>query len=208
MSEGRDGFVPNPVLAGLVGVCPLIAVSRSLAEGVIYGLGAAFCAIALGAVIPPLKGIVADRLQAPISLALSTALALAYALCAGLYSPTLAASLWIYLPLLAVSGLSLGALRRCSSRERYGPDGKSRLGGICVESIMFLVTAAFIGALRETVGLGSLTLPTPGLRPTRIEFIGIAPLSFLLTPSGGFILLGFLVAAYKIIVRAGGRKAS
>ena len=25
MSEGREGFVPNPVLAGLVGVCPLVA---------------------------------------------------------------------------------------------------------------------------------------------------------------------------------------
>jgi Na+-translocating ferredoxin:NAD+ oxidoreductase subunit E len=208
VSEGRDGYVPNPVLAGLVGVCPLVAASRSLAEGVVYGLGVGFCAIILGAVIPPLRGLVDDRLQAPVSLALSSALALAYGLCARLYSPTIASGLWIYLPLLAVSGLSLGALRRCSSRDRYGPDGKSRLGGIALEALMFLLTAAFVGALREASGLGVLTLPTPGIRLARIELVGEEPLRLMISPAGGFILLGFIVAAYRAIVRAGGRKAS
>jgi hypothetical protein len=41
MSEVREGFIPNPVLAGLVGICPLIAAARSLAEAAVYGLGAA-----------------------------------------------------------------------------------------------------------------------------------------------------------------------
>lgn len=204
MSEGKDGFVPNPVLAGLVGICPLIAVSRSLAEATVYGLGAAFCSIVLGAVAPPLRSVIADRLQAPAMLALSAALALVYGFCARIYSPAIAAGLWIYSPLLAVSGLSLSTLRRSSLPGRIGPDGQSRLGAVTLEAVMFLFSAAFIGAAREIAGLGTLTLPLPGL--PRIYVADFAPLRILVSPSGGFILLGFVIAAYRTLARVSGRK--
>jgi electron transport complex protein RnfE len=208
MSERREGFIPNPVLAGLVGICPLIAVSRNLAEAAAYGLGAAFCAIVLGAVAPPLRSVVADRLQAPALLALSASLALVYAFCVLLYSPAIAAGLWVYLPLLAVSGLSLSALRRsASSLGRFGPDGQSRLGAITLEALLFLLTAILVGSARELIGLGTLTLPVPGLSPTRLVFADAAPLGILVSPAGGFIFLGFVVAAYRAIVGAGGRKS-
>jgi Na+-translocating ferredoxin:NAD+ oxidoreductase subunit E len=206
VSENRDAFVPNPVLAGLVGICPLVACSRSLAEGVIYGLGAAVSALVLGALVPPARAIIADRLQAPATLAFSAALALAYGFCVRVYSATIAAGLWIYLPLLAVSGLSLSTLRRCSSSSRYSPDGRSRFGDIAAEAFMFLLTAAFIGAAREIVGLGTLTLPTPGLEPARLRVADFAPLHMLITPAGGFILLGFVIAAYRAIGRRRGRR--
>lgn len=206
MSEPRGSFVPNPILAGLVGVCPLVAASRSLAEGTVYGLGAALCALALGAFVPPTRAVMAERLQAPATLALSVALALAYQACVKIYSPAIAAGLWIYLPLISVSGLSLPTIRRCSSTARIGPDGRSRLGGIALEALMFLVTAAFIGAAREAIGLGSLTLPGPGLAPARIYLLDAAPLKLLASPAGGFILLGLIVAAYRALARSVGRR--
>jgi Na+-translocating ferredoxin:NAD+ oxidoreductase subunit E len=206
MSEGRESFVPNPVLAGLVGICPLIAVSRSLAEGVAYGLGAALCAIGLGAIVPPARGLIAERLQAPATIAFSAVLALAYGYCVRAYSAPMAAGLWIYLPLLAVSGLSLTTLRKGNSPDRFGPDGRSRFATVALESIMFLFTAAFVGGARELIGLGTLTLPTPGMTPARLSLADFAPLRILVSPAGGFILLGFLVAAYRSLIRAGGRR--
>ena len=205
MSELRDGFVPNPILAGLVGICPLVAASRSLAEGAVYGLGAALCAVALGALAPAARALVAERLQAPATLALSAALALAFGFCVRAYSSAIAAGLWLYLPLLAVSGLSLSTLRRSSNPERFGPDGRSRLADIALESLMFLLLAALVGGGREILGLGTLTLPTPGMAPARLVFSDFAPLRILVAPAGGFMLLGFLVAAYGSLVRARGR---
>ena len=206
MNEGRDSFIPNPVLAGLVGICPLIAVSKSLAEASVYGLGAALCAFALGALAPPLRTVIADRLQVPALLTLSSALALIYGLCARVYSPVIAAGLWIYLPLLAVSGLSLSTLRRSASPGRFGPDGQSRLGAVSMEALMFLFSAAFVGAAREPIGLGTLTMPAPGMALPRIVLADFAPLRILVSPAGGFILLGFVIAAYRAIARVGGRK--
>jgi Na+-translocating ferredoxin:NAD+ oxidoreductase subunit E len=208
MSEGREGFIPNPVLAGLVGICPLIAASRSFAEGAVYGLGAALCALALAALVPPLRSMIADRLQAPATLALSAAFALAYAYLVQAYSPAVATGLWLYLPLLSVSGLSLSAIRRSPSADRIGPDGASRFASVAVEAATFLLVAAFVGAAREIIGVGSLTLPTPGIDPTRIDLAGFAPLRMLATPAGGFLCLGLLVAAYRATLRARGRRLS
>ena len=206
MNKGRDGFVPNPILSGLVGICPLIAVSRSLAEGAVYGLGAALCALTLGAVLPAARAMITDRLHAPATLVFSAALAIVYGFCVHIYSSTIAAGLWIYLPLIAVGGLSLSTLRRSSIADRFGPDGRSRFADVALEAFMFLLTAAFVGGAREIIGLGTLTLPTPGIVPVRIVVTGIMPLRLLVSPAGGFVFLGFLVAAYRAVVRAGGRR--
>ena len=206
MIDVREGYIPNPILAGLVGVCPLVAVSRNLAEGVVYGLGAAICSLALGAVVPSARALIADRLHESAALVLSTALALAFGFCVRVYSPSIAAALWIYIPLIAVSGLSLSTLRRCSSKERSGSNSRSRFPVVAFEALMFLLTAAFIAGTREIFGLGTLTLPTPGIEPVRIAITDFAPLRILITPAGGFIFLGFLVAAYHALARAGGRR--
>lgn len=208
MSEIKEGFVPNPILAGLVGICPLVAAAKSLAEGIVYGLGAALCALALGAIVPFMRNAIADRLIVPASLAVSASLALSYGFCVRIYSPTIAAGLWIYLPLLAVSALSLSVLRLSFPNGRFLSDGRSFIGTIALESLLFLLTAALVGGLREIAGLGTLTLPTPGFSPARVVFTDLAPLRLLVTPSGGFILLGFLVAAYRSIVRMGRRRGA
>ncbi len=207
MSTARGSFVPNPVLAGLVGICPLIAISRSLAEATIYGLGAALCALVLGAIAPPLRSIIPDRLQAQSNLAISCSIALVYASCVQFYSPAIAAGLWIYLPLLAVGGLSLSVIRRSGfSSSRLGPDGQSRFGAVVLESAMFLLTSALLGGARELLGLGTLTLPVPGMNPSRILFVDFAPARLLIAPAGGFIVMGFVIAAYRSIIRVSGRK--
>jgi electron transport complex protein RnfE len=206
MSFEKEGFVPNPILAGLIGICPLVVAAKSFAEGAAYGLGATLCALLLGLLIPPARDFLPDRLQAPASLAISAALALIYALCLGMYSPALAAGLGIYLPLLAVSGLSLVALRLSSFPSRSGPDGQSRLAVIAMQSAWFLVTSACVGAAREILGLGMLTIPTPGASLSRIAVADFSPLRILVSPAGGFILLGFLVALYRVTLRASGRK--
>jgi hypothetical protein len=70
---------------------------------------------------------------------------------------------------------------------------------------MFFVTAAFVGALREIIGLATLTLPSPGMLPERVTIADFAPLRILVSPSGGFILLAFLIAAYRALIHTGGR---
>mgnify|MGYP001767041437 CR=1 FL=1 len=92
MKARASAFTPNPLLAGLLGLCPLVAADRGLPEGIALGLGAAICALVLGAVAAPSRGFVPDRLRAIFSLALSSAVALLYSFGVRAYSPALADS--------------------------------------------------------------------------------------------------------------------
>ena len=217
MSDRDSPFSPDPVLGSLLGLGPLAVAARSLAEGLILGFGAALCALVLGAAIPPLRRQLPERFRAPASLILSTALALLYGLAAEAYFPVASAGLWLYLPLLAVNCLSLQAIRLSARQvarqaalqgeEGYQPvDVPLRFAIVLKGAGSYLVLASALGAFRELFGIGSLTLP--GFGPDRfvLTLSSEAPLRLLVTPAGGFLLLGFLTALYRAILRARGRR--
>jgi electron transport complex protein RnfE len=198
-------FMPNPLLAGTLGICPLVAADRSLPEGLALGLGAALCSLALGAVAAPSRSIVPDRLRSLFSLALSAAIALLYSFGVEAYSPSVAEGLGIFLPLLSVSALSLHTLRRsaagmgtAASRERYS--------SIVKEAVVFLATAVLLGAAREALGPGSLTIPLPRDGELVLAELPFSSIRTLASPAGGFMLIGCLAAAYKVVLRRSGRK--
>jgi len=205
MNARRAAFVPNPLLAGMLGICPLVAADRSLPEGIALGLGAAICSLVLGAVAAPSRGIVPDRLRAPFSLALSAAVALLYSFGVRAYSPIVADGLGIFLPLLAVSALSLHTLRR-SSAVNGSASTRERYSSIAKEAFAFLATAVLIGAAREALGMGTLTIPLPGEGELRLMELPSSPLRMLSSSAGGFILIGCLAAAYRLALRGAGRK--
>lgn len=205
MSSRAPAFTPNPLLAGMLGVCPLVAADRSLPEGIALGLGAAICSLALGALAATSRNLVPDRLRALFSLAASTAVALLYAYGVRAYSPVLADGLGIFLPLLAVSALSLHSLKR-GSPVAGSAGQRDRYASIAKEASSFLGIAIVIGALREILGQGMLSLPLPGEGSLRLASLPLSPMRAMASPAGGFMLVGCLAAAYRLALRAAGRK--
>jgi Na+-translocating ferredoxin:NAD+ oxidoreductase subunit E len=205
MSARASAFTPNPLLAGMLGVCPLVAADRGLPEGIALGLGAAICSLVLGALAATSRNVVPDRLRALFSLAASTAIALLYAYGVRAYSPALADGLGIFLPLLAVSALSLHSLKR-SSPAAGSAAPRDRYASIAKEAASFLATAILIGALREILGRGTLTIPLPGEGMLRLAALPLSPMRAMASPAGGFMLVGCLAAAYRLVLRSAGRK--
>jgi len=210
MSDRAKPFIPNPVLGGLMGLGPLAVAARSLADGIVLGLGAALSSLALGALLPALRSRLPERFRAPASLALSTFLAMVYGLAVEIYLPIETSGLWIYLPLLAVNCLCLHSIRLSASPSERGPEKKGSFGTIAQEATGYLVIACALGAFREACGLGTLTLPnlgsTSGGGIMRIVFAPEPPLRLLAAPAGGFITLGLMTAVYRLALRIRGRR--
>jgi Na+-translocating ferredoxin:NAD+ oxidoreductase RnfE subunit len=206
MSDRSRPFVPNPVLGGLIGAGPLVAAARSFSDGLVLGVGAALSALALEATLPALKREIPERFRAPASIALSASLAIVYGLAIEAYLPVVETGLWIYLPLLAVNGLSLHAIRMSSAQGESGIAGRGRFGTIFREALGYLLVACFMGAFREACGLGTLTLPGFGSVAIRMVIADRPPLRLLAAPAGGFIALGLLTALYRGALRARGRR--
>lgn len=206
MSDREAPFTPNPVLGGLLGLGPLAAAARSLSEGLVLGLGAALCALILGAAIPPLRRQLPERFRAPASLLLAAALALLYGLAIEAYFPVSAAGLGIYLSLLAVNCLSLQAIRLSARQSDRKIDSPVRYGIVARGAGSYFLVACFLGAIRELLGLGTLSLPGIGPDHVLLVISSEAPLRILATPAGGFLLLGFMTALYRAALRSRGRR--
>lgn len=200
MSDTREGFVPNPILEGLIGLCPIIVVSGNFASGTIVALGIFLSMICLGAVLPALRGLFAERLRAPLAFALAAVLAAAWSLAAEAWSPALASLTGIFIPLTLVNCLVLATMRRGVRNE------DSYTAWVLPAAAIYFLTVVVISAFREGLGAGRLTLPLPGPGITSVIFFESPPLRLLTAPTGGFLLLGLLAALYRSIQRKLGRR--
>jgi electron transport complex protein RnfE len=209
MNEARPAFVPNPVFGSLLGLCPLIAAADSLADGFFLGLGVLISILLLAMIIPFMKNLIPGQFHPSLSLALSAVVVLLYTLAVEAYSPTIAAGLDFYLPLLTVNCLCLHTMKQS---EGYGsiagaPSGGMNRFGITIrEAFGYFAAAILIGAIRETIGMGSLSLPVTGIAGYRLVFANTAPLRLLVSPAGGFMLIGGFAALYRLFQRGRGRR--
>jgi electron transport complex protein RnfE len=185
----------NPGFVQLLGLCPLLAVSTTVASALGLGI-ATLVVLAASNSIAALAG---PRLPREIRIAVfvvviaGTVTAVELAM-AGWW-PALHASLGIFLPLIVTNCLVLARAESFASRQPLSSalvDGLAMGGG-------FLLVLLALGATRELVGHGTLgaglELLTGG--ETRVAGLELFPQHgwlLALLPPGAFILLGLMLA--------------
>jgi electron transport complex protein RnfE len=189
----------NPGLVQLLGLCPLLAISTSLASGL--GLGLATLAVLTASNVA--ASLVGRALPAEIRIAvfvvLIAALVTAVELALAAWVPALHAALGIFLPLIVTNCLLLARAEAFASRQSLphaALDGIAMGGG-------FLLVLVTLGSVRELLGRGSLGADFAALfglagRDFSVHlFDERHGLLFALLPPGAFILLGLMVAAHN-----------
>ncbi|GAB4366140.1 MAG: electron transport complex subunit E [Spirochaetales bacterium] len=112
------------------------------------------------------------------------------------YVPRVRDSLGIYLPLLAVNTFILGTILPA------GTSKKIDLYGSLLFGLGYLITIGSMGAVREILGSGTLTLLSweggtfqYGILPPPMQ-----PIRFFVLPAGGLILYGYLKAGFRYLI--------
>ena len=198
MPMKRDWALGNqqPVLARLLGLTPVVALSDTLLHGLVAGL-------VLSAVLPLACALVsalrwwcpAHLRGAMLTLIGATLVSLAEILLQ-VWNPLLSDSLGIYLPLLAASSLLLVPLHEQALRM---PVSASLVEGL-LQGISFAGLMIPLSALREWLAWGTL------LRGTALEFTlpGLASwhgLALLMQPAGGLLLLAVVLAGRNQVMQ-------
>jgi electron transport complex protein RnfE len=194
----RDGLlVRNPGFVQLLGLCPLLAVSNSLANSLGLGL-ATLGVLVLSNLLAALAG---PHLPREVRLAVfvitiaSAVTSVELAMAA--WWPGLHDSLGIFLPLIITNCLVLARADSFASRQ---PLASALLDGVAMGG-GFLVALVMLGAVREVLGRGSLGAGLEMLLGPSFAGIGwqIFPessgLLLALLPPGAFVLLGLMLAA-------------
>lgn len=197
----------NPMLVGLLGLSPLLAVSHSLVTAL--GLGLATLAVMLGSALPltALRSRLPQSLVVPaVLLVIATATA-AVDLCLQAFFAELHAALGLYVPLIAVNGavLLLGVGSAPTTARRAVLDALAAGLGM-------LLALALLGSMRELLGKGTLFDDFDLLFGKSAAGWALRPLPtgyafpFWTLPAGGFVAAGLVLALLRRL--ASGRPES
>lgn len=184
----------NPGLVQLLGLCPLLAVTTSLVNGLGLGFATLFVLTASNALVSATRRFIRREIRIPMYVLIIASLVTCIELAFKAWFPALDRSLGIFIPLIVTNCAIVARAEVFASRNALWP---SIVDGVAMGAGFALVLAA-IGAFRELIGQASLLSHMDmflGGEPMR--GIAFADSGFLLAilPPGAFFSLALAVAA-------------
>ena len=179
----------NPTFVQLLGMCPTLAVTTTLKNGLGMGLSATVVLAMSNMLISLLRKIIPDKVRIAAYIVIIAAFVTMVEMCLNAYLPDLATQLGIFIPLIVVNCIILARAEAFASKNTVG---KSIMDGLGM-GLGFTGALCIISAVREFFGAGTIWgIHIYGNRLTPPAIIGMPP--------GGFIVLGLLIALINYIV--------
>lgn len=179
----------NPTFVQLLGMCPTLAVTTSLQNGLGMGLSATAVLVCSNLLISLLRKIIPDKVRIAAYIVIIAAFVTLIQMCLNAFLPDLASSLGLFIPLIVVNCIILARAEAFASKN--GPL-LSMADGLGM-GLGFTGALCIISAIREFLGAGSIWGIT--IYGTRIQ-----PAAIMIMAPGGFIVLGILVGIINFIV--------
>lgn len=200
----REGlWVNNPALVQLLGLCPLLAVTSTVINGL--GLGIATLIVLTGSnmIVSMIRNFVSSEIRIPVFVMIIASLVTTVELVLSAYFHPLYKTLGIFIPLIVTNCAIIG---RAESFASKNPVAASSLDGFMM-GLGFTAVLVTLGAVRELLGQGTLFANADlmfgaAASQLTITFSDDYP-GFLLAilPPGAFIGLGLLIALKNVIDR-------
>jgi len=186
----------NPGVIQLLGLCPTLAVTTTIVNGVSLGLATVFVMIFSNASIAPIRQFVPSEIRVPIFILVIAALVTIIDLTIHAYAEPLYKTLGIFIPLIVTNCIVLARVESFASKNPLLPsiyDGLFMGLGLCI-------VLAILGGMREFLGKGTLfsglhLIFGDRYRDFNLQFFS-ADNGFLLAvlPPGAFLGLALLIA--------------
>ena len=197
-SSLREAIAPlwrdNMALAQFLGLCPLLAVTTTVVNGLALGLASAAVVVIASTAMALLKHALKPAARLPIALLILAALVTVIDLFSEAVFYDLHGKLGIFIPLIVVNSGLLAHAENVASRRSVGFTLLSALA----TGFGFLLAFVALGAFREIVGHGTLLsdielLAGESYRGMRLD-LGVGGVLVAILPPGAFFGLGLLLA--------------
>lgn len=207
----------NPVLTLLLGLCPTLAVSSMVANGIGMGLAATFVLICSNILISLLKDFIPDKVRIPAYIVIIASFVTIVEMLMKAYVPFLAKSLGIFVPLIVVNCIILGRAEAFASKNNVVESIFDALG----MGLGFTIALTSISIIRELLGTclfdfsgyvrdAKIALTTSFIfvdKSTSQLFINIfgkkievfSGALIFISPAGAFFVIGILLASINAI---------
>ena len=180
----KEGLLTqNPVLVQMLGLCSTMAITTSIMNGLGMGVSVLIILTAANVVISAIRKIVPDKIRIAMFIVVIAGFVTCVDLLLQAFVPAIAESLGVFIPLIVVNCIILGRAEAFSYKNGVGA---SFFDGI-FQGLGYTLVLLAMCFIRELLGAGTLA----GFRIIPEQF----PIGILTLPVGGFLVLGFLIAA-------------
>jgi len=186
----------NPVFRQLLGMCPTLAVTNAVINGIAMGLATAFVLILSSLVVSSIKKLIPNQVRiATFIVIIASFVTIADRFLAAFFPP-ISKALGPYVPLIVVNCIILGRQEAFSSKNSVGRSLLDAFG----MSTGFILALLILSSIREILGSGTFL---------GIQVMGswFKPWVIMILPAGAFITLGVLLGI-AILIESKTKKGS
>lgn len=194
----RDGlWDKNVVFAQMLAMCPVMAVTGTATNALGMGIATTFVLIASGLLISAFRQYISEEVRIPVFILLIATVVTLVDMAMNAWVHELYKVLGLFIPLIVTNCVVLG---RAEAFAVKNPVHFSAFDGLMM-GIGFTLAIVAMGAIREVLGGGTLFANASGLLGNIFSFMELTVIPnyngflIMILPPGGFLTLGFLLAA-------------
>jgi H+/Na+-translocating ferredoxin:NAD+ oxidoreductase subunit E len=197
-----DGlWLNNPGTVQLLGLCPLLAVTTTMTNGLGLGLATTLTLVTSNLIVSLIRKLVRPEVRIPVFVLVIASVVTVIELAMNAWLHELHKVLGIFIPLIVTNCSIIGRAESFASRHTAD---RALLDGLAM-GIGFTLVLATLGGLRELVGQGTLLSQAHlmfgeiGRHLTLTVIANYRGFLLAILPPGAFMGLGFLIAGMNVI---------
>ncbi|MEW5746101.1 MAG: electron transport complex subunit RsxE [Nitrospirota bacterium] len=174
----------NTIFKLALSLCPSIAVTNSLKNGVLMGVAVLFVQVMVNITISALKGVIHPKVRLPIFMLVISGWVTVTDMSMAAFVPDVYRQMGLYIQLIVAFASILARAEMFASKNRIAPSMADGIG----MGLGFLFALTVISFFRELIGKGALW---------GVPIVNAKPLLIAILPAGGFFAVGLLMALFN-----------
>lgn len=179
----------NPTFRLILGLCPTLAVSTSVINGLGMGIAATFVLLGSNIIISSIRRFIPDQIRIPCFIVVIATFVTIVELTMKANAPELSKALGIFVPLIVVNCIVLGRAEAFACKEPVLLSILDALG----MGVGFTLALLLIAGIREILGNGTLF----GL----LIIKDFKPVLFLVLAPGALLVIGLLIGSINMLAK-------
>ncbi len=181
----RDGiFTDNTIFKLAISLCPAIAVTNNVKNGLFLGLAVMFVQTGVNATVSLMRNFIHPRIRIPIFMLVISGWVTIVDMILQAYVRDVYHEVGLYVQLIVAFASILAHAETFASKNKLSPSVADGLG----MGAGFMVALVIISFVREFLGKGSLW---------SIQILSFKPMLIMILPTGGFLVVGLLMGFFN-----------
>ena len=179
----------------VLGLCPTLAVTKTLENGVGMGVATMFVLICSNIIISLSRNVIPKKVRIACYIVVIATFVTVVELVMKAFAYKLFLQLGIFIPLIVVNCILLGRAEAFASKNNVV---HSMADGIGI-GLGYTLSLSALSIFREILGSGTLTLPFVGAPPIPVMGASFKPFAFMIEAPGAFVCLGLMLCVMNML---------